>query len=311
MMGMLKLGFALLVHLGIGLSISEDLWAQVNSRADPAEVILVDGPEVDLTLEDLKKVLLSVPRDLRGRMLVNPAKIREAINSTYQTKVAAHRAQQKHLEQKPEVQAKIWNRTLNVLAGAEVDDYVAREMGKDVDFEELAREEYLAHQEKYKFPERVEVSHILLRIDDDKNEAEVRTEAERIRSEILSGRISFEEAAKKYSQDKRSGSVGGALGPSPRGRFVESFEKVAFSLDPGKISEPVKTRFGYHLVKVDKYLPAGVRPFEAVKTRLIEQVKKKYQERIRRDYWFQVEGDPRIKVNEGAIEKFIKNPVLY
>ncbi len=72
-----------------------------------------------------------------------------------------------------------------------------------------------------------------------------------LRREIAAGTRSFEDAAKAESADSVSGRDGGSLGSGPRGRFVPEFEKAAFALKPGQLSEPVLTQFGFHLIKVD------------------------------------------------------------
>ena len=70
-----------------------------------------------------------------------------------------------------------------------------------------------------------------------------------LREEIVSGRSTFEDVARRESEDTVSGPQGGALGRGVRGRFVPEFETPAFALRPGQISEPVKTPFGWHLIK--------------------------------------------------------------
>ena len=76
-----------------------------------------------------------------------------------------------------------------------------------------------------------------------------KSEAEALRQQILDGEITFEDAAKKYSQCP-SREEGGDLGFFPRGVMAGPFEKAAFSLPIGEISQPVETRFGWHLIKV-------------------------------------------------------------
>ena len=79
----------------------------------------------------------------------------------------------------------------------------------------------------------------------------VRARMAAIRDEIVKG-AKFEDVAKRESADTISGPQGGSLGRGPRGRFVEAFEKAAFALTPGQVSEPVETQFGLHLIKVDE-----------------------------------------------------------
>ena len=76
-----------------------------------------------------------------------------------------------------------------------------------------------------------------------------KSEAEALRQKIIDGEITFEDAAKKYSQCP-SREEGGDLGFFPRGVMAGPFEKAAFSLPVGEISQPVETRFGWHLIKV-------------------------------------------------------------
>lgn len=86
----------------------------------------------------------------------------------------------------------------------------------------------------------VRASHILVK---------TRPEAVKIRKEIINGDISFEDAAEKYSLCPSSVN-GGDLGYFKRGQMVQPFSDVAFDLKVGQISDPVGTKFGWHLIKV-------------------------------------------------------------
>mgnify|MGYP002628294540 FL=1 len=100
------------------------------------------------------------------------------------------------------------------------------------------------------FPTLYKTRHLLLEIKpSEKSLQEALTKIQNIRNEIVNG-LSFEEAAKKYSQDKQSGENGGNLGYVPRGTFVQEFDRAVFTLDPNVLSEPIKTQFGYHLIEV-------------------------------------------------------------
>ena len=74
-------------------------------------------------------------------------------------------------------------------------------------------------------------------------------EAMKIRQDIIQGKITFADAAKKYSSCP-SGRNGGDLGYFSKGQMVKPFEDASFSLKKGTVSEPVKTQFGYHLIVV-------------------------------------------------------------
>lgn len=77
-----------------------------------------------------------------------------------------------------------------------------------------------------------------------------RDKALKLRDEILKG-AKFEDVARSESSDTASGARGGDLGRGVRGRFVAPFESAAYALKPGEISQPVKTDFGFHLIRVD------------------------------------------------------------
>ena len=100
------------------------------------------------------------------------------------------------------------------------------------------------------FPKRYKVRHILIQITpSEESMKETELKALNILEEISKG-LSFEEAAKEYSEDPGSKDNGGYLGFVPRGTFVKEFEKVAFTLAINTISKPIKTQFGFHIIEV-------------------------------------------------------------
>lgn len=107
--------------------------------------------------------------------------------------------------------------------------------------------------------EKARASHIL--VDDEEKALEI--------LESINNGLSFEDAAKEYSTCP-SKERGGDLGEFAKGQMVPEFEQAAFSLEEGQISEPVKTQFGYHIIKLVKKTEPSVIPFENVK----EQIEK-------------------------------------
>jgi peptidyl-prolyl cis-trans isomerase SurA len=73
-----------------------------------------------------------------------------------------------------------------------------------------------------------------------------------IKQDIVSGKLTFEEAAKQYSMDPGSAANGGSLGFVGRGVFVKPFEEAAFALSPGELSDLIETQFGIHLLRLDE-----------------------------------------------------------
>jgi len=120
--------------------------------------------------------------------------------------------------------------------------------------------------------ETVTASHILVDTKGMKAQEELdkaRAKIESVKKELDEG-ADFAECAKKYS-DCPTGKTGGDLGSFPRhGVMVEAFAKAAFATEVGKVSDPVKTEFGYHLIKVAASTPAKDVSFSEVKDKVRE-----------------------------------------
>jgi peptidyl-prolyl cis-trans isomerase D len=133
---------------------------------------------------------------------------------------------------------------------------------------------YESDQALFGEPERRKVRHILLPVpagaDDAKAQA-VLEEIEAVRGRILGGG-SFEEVAKAVSKDPGSSSKGGSLGEIEKGMMDPAFDQAAFALAAGELSEPVRSRFGYHLIEVDEIIPARMKSFDEVKESLRDEL---------------------------------------
>ncbi len=103
------------------------------------------------------------------------------------------------------------------------------------------------------FPTTAKIRHLLLNIEPNDTQIQKTTNLLRsIKGKILSKEKSFEEMALQYSQDPSAKNAGGSLGFVKRGTLVTEFEAVAFNLEPGEISDPVKTQFGYHIIETQE-----------------------------------------------------------
>jgi peptidyl-prolyl cis-trans isomerase D len=134
---------------------------------------------------------------------------------------------------------------------------------------------YNANKDSYRVPERVNIRHILLKTTDmnPQQEAAVKAKAEGLLKQIRGG-ADFAELAKKYSEDPGSASKGGEYDGVVRGQMVPEFEKAAFSLKPGQVSDLVKTQYGYHIIQVLSHEDARLKPFAEVKAQLTDEYRK-------------------------------------
>jgi len=128
---------------------------------------------------------------------------------------------------------------------------------------------YDENKQLFQEPETVKASHILIKVDTDAKE-EADAEAFK-RIQVLKKKLDAGEdfaALAKAESEGPSSVRGGSLGYFRRGQMVKPFENKAFSLKKGEISDPVRTRFGYHLILVEDKKPAGTIPYEESKDRI-------------------------------------------
>jgi peptidyl-prolyl cis-trans isomerase D len=134
------------------------------------------------------------------------------------------------------------------------------------------RRYYDQNIEQFSTPEQVKASHVLIKISETQDDAAARKSAEEVLAKAKAG-ADFAELAKQFSEDESNKATGGDLGFFGRGAMVKEFEDVAFSLEPGQMSEIVKTQFGYHVIKVTEKKAGETRPFEQVRAQIEDQLK--------------------------------------
>jgi len=161
-----------------------------------------------------------------------------------------------------------------------------------VEFEPLEQETSVSDEEITEFyernldklftePEMVSARHILISVPPDSSQEMVSAAkqfAESIRQRAVGGE-DFAELARRYSQDSYTRDSGGDLGYFKRGDTTREFDEVAFSLEVGEISEVVRTRLGYHIIKVEDHKPERAKDLEEVRGEILATLEdKKTQE---------------------------------
>jgi peptidyl-prolyl cis-trans isomerase C len=182
-----------------------------------------------------------------------------------------------------------FNKALNRMDLSEVS--IKEKLGRDLSLKKLIEDEvvpkvtvsdsdirafYENNPEAFKQPERVKASHILIKVDpaaDASQKSEAQKKIDLVQVKLQKGE-DFTALAKEYSEGP-SGPQGGDLGYFTRGQMVKPFEEAAFAMKPGEVSGMVETRFGYHLIKVTDKTAKTTMPYDGVKERLGEFLKKK------------------------------------
>ena len=206
-----------------------------------------------ITNAEFEEYLQSIPQQQRA-YAQNPQyrnQFKEQLISLY---AFAKLGEELNLEESEKFKKYMENSKRDILA-----QLALEEIMKDVTVEEQEMKDfYQSNIEHFYSKETVEAKHILTKEED---------ECKTVLTAILNGEKEFEDAAKECSTCP-SGAKGGDLGEFGRGQMVKEFEDAAFAAAVGEIVGPVKTQFGYHLIKVEKKNEAAAVPFEEAKEKI-------------------------------------------
>ena len=144
----------------------------------------------------------------------------------------------------------------------------------DISDEEL-RDYYESEKSRYLQDEERDARHILITFDDDKDAA--RAKAEELLARAKAGEP-FEDLARTYSKDGGTASKGGDLGPLTRSQLPDALGDAIFSMKEGEIRGPIESKFGFHIVQLDKILERGPLPFEQVRGELLSELRDRKSE---------------------------------
>ncbi len=175
-----------------------------------------------------------------------------------------------------------------VKEGMAIQELVDKEfVKKTVVTDTEAKKYYDKHPDLFKQPEKIRARHILIKVNQNATKAEKEKAKKKIKDiqKKLKKGEDFAKLAKEYSEGPSSVN-GGDLGYFTRGQMVQPFEKAAFALKPGQVSDVVETRYGYHLIKVVDKKPATTVAFKDVKDQLEEFLK---QEKVQKEVQKHVE----------------------
>jgi len=174
--------------------------------------------------------------------------------------------------------------------------------------------EYERRQNSFVVPEQVTAAHILIKVDSSQGpdaEAQAKARAEKL-AERARKEPDFAKLANENTEDPSGKGNGGMLPPFSRGQMVPEFERVAFELTPGQIAGPIKTQFGYHIIKVIAKTPGHTRPFEEVRGQLQAELAAKRAEaeteRLARELAEKLKG--RKNDSDEELRKFADNDTI-
>lgn len=211
---------------------------------------IVNGREI--TDKELNETIQRIPRERQSFFYSEEGK-KQLLDQVVSFELLYNYAEDNGIDKDPAFINQLQKARKELLTQAAIDRVLS---GISVSDEE-AQQYYDQNQEMFNEGETVNAKHILV---------ETLEKANSVKDEISKG-LSFENAATEYSSCP-SKAQGGSLGSFSRGQMVPEFENAAFSLEVGVISEPVKTQFGYHLIKVESKNAGRKKNFAEVKDNL-------------------------------------------
>ncbi len=223
-------------------------------KGEPGEILAtVDGEPI--TREMLLQEAKGLPPYVRP-ILDSPGGQTRFLESVISRDLLMREALRRGLDRRPEVAAQLSMKRKSILLEALMQDVASNAPGLS---DESLRRIYESSRTQYRTGPRVNVSHMLFRD---------RGRAEEMLRRARAGEP-FESLMKEIGAFE--GEVAAALGDIERGNFVREFESAAFGAAPGSVVGPVKTTYGYHVIKVYSRTPAGTLGFEEVRPRLIAE----------------------------------------
>jgi parvulin-like peptidyl-prolyl isomerase len=245
----------------------------VPGTAPPDTVIATQGTAT-LTLGDVDAFAERIEANQRPGFFNSPKRIEALVSNMLVTRQLASEAKQQGLENDPEVQAQIRVATEEILSKARMEKMRAEL--KLPDFNQRAKEEYIAHKEKYVNAGKLDVEHVLISSEKHGDE-EAKSIAEDVRKQALAHPDQFEALVEKYSEDPSKAQNHGLMADANSKRYVPPFVAAASALKlPGEISPVVKTKFGYHVLKLVRRTSDTPQTFDAVKADILAKLQSDY-----------------------------------
>jgi peptidyl-prolyl cis-trans isomerase C len=269
-----------------------------DTNVDTSQV-LVSWKDLSLTRHDFDVDLQRVPEESRHEFRRDMKRITGSLENLLVYRTLAAEARELGLDKEADVRKAVELATDKVLGLERLNRFRAQVQVPDM--VQSAKEKYLAEQSKFMETEKVRVMHVLVDIKS-RSDEEARQRAEQVHEQAVKG-ADFGQLVQEFSDDLGSKGEQGDLGYFGKGRMVPQFEQAAFALSqPGDLSPVVKTRFGYHVLRLVDRKPAILRSFEEVRESLVREFQNRFVNDRVKEYLSEIRNDKSIKMNTEAID---------
>lgn len=297
---------ALLV-VGAGCSFA---FPVVAAEVVPApDTILLSNSLAAVTRRDYDAEVSRLPADVREGFANNPRRVTELLTRMLMQKSLAAQARAAKLDTDPQNAARIAFETDRLLAAMEI-DAVERAARAEFDanlerYETRARELYLVNKSAYMHPAEVNAAHILFDTTKKYASEDARRKAEEVRAKLVAG-ADFATLARELSDDRVSGEKGGELGWFIEKQMDPAFGAAAFALaKPGDLSPPVRSAFGWHIIKLEGKRPATPQPYAEARELILAELRQRFVNEKRDAAFAAIRADPKTAANGEAIDALV------
>lgn len=275
---------------------SDDAYTQSLEFEVETEIFATKGDAV-VTQADFDAFMSRIPEHDRADVLAHPERIGNMLDDLMLTRLVATEGIKDGILDDPEVGAKLYQVAMVFLAEQQFERHWEAE--KLDDYGSQAKERFLLNPDDYQLEARIDFRHILLLAEEGATEESARELAERARDGE-----DFEALALEYSQDPSVEENRGFFAEIKRGELDSTFAGVAFDLDEGEISDPVETRFGWHVIQLVEHHEAESQEFEDVEEQLKENARARHRTRVQERYYANLLGQSQ-EIRPGAVRKLL------
>ena len=247
----------------------------------PSTVVAKQGTAI-VTLADVDAFAARIPEKDRPGFFDNPTRLQSVILQLLSQKQLADEARKANLDKTPAVESQVALATDEVLSRARMDHFKSEI--KLPDFEARAKEEYIGHKEVYTVPGDLTVQHVLISTKS-RDDKDAKALAETVAKEATANPAHFDALVEKYSEDESKATNKGVMKGVSKASYVAAFVEASKALKkPGDISPPVKTKFGYHVIKLVARTPDQQLTFAQAHDRIVDRLKSDYVAKLVQDH---------------------------
>ncbi len=272
-----------------------------DNSPDPNEILAWRGNGV-VSQELFEARADKIPKNLRLNALRDSNRLKDLINNMLIEAQLAEDARQAGFDNEKIVINRMKLAQQAELANAWLEHYV--DTNQEADLDQLAYEYYQLNKNSILTLPSINVSHLLVSTEE-RTDEEAKERAKFLYQEIEVNPALFDEMVLKYSDDKSVSSNKGKFTKIKKGNMVKPFEDAAFALQTSEISEPVKTKYGFHIIRLDAHVAPEQMPFDEVKAQLIDRERKKHEERIKNDYLSKLTSED-VNMTKESLEEMVR-----